>query len=165
MGFKDQLTAEQFREVYNGPFAAATYVATASGGGFDMVSELLSAGKFVGAQLKAGSEAGYGELVDALLADLRGMSKDEAKATDIRYEGKDPVALRAQAKQAVADAGASVAGIAGADGYKKWLLDIAGTVAATKTGGFLGIGAKSVVDEQEQAALDELAATLELSSQ
>jgi hypothetical protein len=165
MGIKDQLTAEQFRAVYNGPFAAATYVATASGGGFEMVSELLSAGKFVGEQLKASGEAGYGELVDGLLADLRGMSKDEAKAMTIQYEGKDPVALRAQAKQAVADASASVASMAGADGYKKWLLDIARTVAAAKTGGFLGIGAKSVVDEQEQAALGELAAALEISSQ
>jgi hypothetical protein len=42
MGIKDQLTEEQFKAIYNGPFAAAMYVATASGGGFEMVSELLS---------------------------------------------------------------------------------------------------------------------------
>jgi hypothetical protein len=165
MGIKDQLTADQFKAIYNGPFAVATYVSTASGGGFEMVSELLSAGKFVGAQLKSGSETGYGELVDGLLADLRVMPKDEAKAATIQYQSKDPVVLRAQAKQAVVEAGAAVAGMAGADGYKKWILDIAHTVAAAKTGGFLGIGAKSVVDEQEQAALDELAAALEPSAQ
>ena len=164
MGIKEQLTAEQFRAIYNGPFAAAAYAATASGGGFEMVSELLSASKFMGQQIKAGGEAGYGELVDGLLADLKGLSKDEAKATTIQYEGKDPAALRGQAKQAVADAASTVAGMEGADGYKRWILDIAKTVVATKTGGFLGIGAKSVVDEQEQAALDELAAMLEIAS-
>jgi hypothetical protein len=163
MGIKDQVTAEQFKAIYNGPFAAATYVATASGGGFEMVSELLSAGKFLSEQLKAGGESGYGELVDGLLADLRGMSKDEAKAATVGYESKDPAVLRAQAKGAVVEAGAAAAGLAGADGYRTWLLDIAGAVAAAKTGGFLGIGAKSVVDEQEQAALDELAAALEMS--
>jgi hypothetical protein len=165
MDIKDQLTAEQFKAIFNGPFAAAAFVSTASGGGFEMVSELLSAGKFVGAQLKSADESGYGELVDGLLTDLRTMPKEEAKAATIQYQGKDPIALRAQARQAVVEAGAVVAGMAGADGYKKWILDIARTVAATKTGGFLGIGAKSVVDEQEQAALDELAAALELSGQ
>jgi hypothetical protein len=163
VGLRNQLTAEQFRAVYNAPLAAATYVSTASGGGFEMVSELLSAGKFISEQLKAGGETGYGELVDGLLADLRGMSKDDAKAETVKYEGKDPAALRGQARQIVADAGAAVGGMPGADGFQRWILDIAGTVAAAKTGGFLGIGAKSVVDAQEQAALDELAAALAVS--
>jgi hypothetical protein len=163
VGLKDQLTAEAFRVVYNAPLAAATYVSTASGGGFEMVSELLSAGKFISEQLKTGGETGYGELVDGLLADLRGMSKDEAKAETARYESKDPAAVRGQARQIVADAGTAVAGMPGADGFKLWVMDIAHTVAATKTGGFLGIGARSVVDAQEQAALDELAAALAVS--
>jgi hypothetical protein len=42
--------------------------------------------------------------------------------------------------------------------------NIAGAVVATRTGGFLGIGACSVVNEQEPAALAELEATLEISS-
>ena len=33
-------------------------------------------------------------------------------------------------------------------------------VAETKTGGFLGMGGTSVIDEKEQAALDELAALM-----
>lgn len=163
MGVKDQLTAEQFKAIYNGPMAAAAYVSTASGGGFDMVSEMVSAGKFLSEQLKSGGESGYGELVDGLLTDLRGMSKEEAKAAAIKFEGKDPATVRGQAREIVADAGAAAAGMAGADGYKKWILDIAKTVAATKTGGFLGIGGKSEVDEHEQAALDELAAALEFN--
>jgi hypothetical protein len=93
------------------------------------------------------------------------MSKDDARAASLKVEGKEPDAVRAQVKEAVVEAGAAVTGMAGADGYKRWILDIARTVAAAKTGGFLGIGAKSVVDEQEQAALDELAAALELGGQ
>jgi hypothetical protein len=160
MGLKEQLTAEQFRAVYNAPLAAATYISTASGGGFEMVSELLGAGKFISEQLKAGGETGYGELVDGLLADLRGMSKEEAKAETVRYEGKDPATVRGQARQIVVDAAAAVNDMAGADGFKKWVLDLAQKVAEAKTGGFLGIGAKSVVDAQEQAALDDLASVL-----
>jgi hypothetical protein len=164
MGIKDQLSAEQFKVLCNAPFAAAAYAAVASGGGFEMVSELLNASKFMGQQIKAGGETGYGALVDGVLADMKSMSHDEVRALTIHYEGKDPAALRAQVKQVVADAGAIVAGMPDADGYKRWILDIGKTVVATKTGGFLGIGAKSVVDEQEQAALDELAAMLEMAS-
>jgi hypothetical protein len=164
MGLRDQLSAEQFRAVYNAPLAAATYVSTASGGGFDMVSELLTAGRFIGEQLKADGDTGYGEAVDGLLVDLRGMSKDEAKAETAKYESKDPTVLRGQARQIVADAGAAVSGMVGAEGFSRWILDIAQRVAATKTGGFLGIGARSVIDAQEQAAIDELAAALQTTS-
>jgi hypothetical protein len=37
-------------------------------------------------------------------------------------------------------------------------MDTARQAAETKTGGFLGIGSKSVTDEQEQAALNDIAA-------
>jgi hypothetical protein len=49
-------------------------------------------------------------------------------------------------------------------GYRRSILDIGKAVVATKTGGFLGFGAKSVVDEQQQATLDKLAAMLEMSA-
>ena len=46
--------------------------------------------------------------------------------------------------------------------YKRFILDVADTVAhAKKEGGVLGIGGKPVSDE-EQVALDEIASTLEL---
>jgi len=49
------------------------------------------------------------------------------------------------------------------DAYRKWLLYLAdATAKGSKEGGFLGIGAVRVSD-QEQAALDELAAALGVS--
>lgn len=68
--------------------------------------------------------------------------------------------MRAEMKQVVADGAAAAATLLEGDGYKKWILFIARKVAETRTGGFLGIGAKSVVDEKEQAALNELAAMM-----
>ena len=48
------------------------------------------------------------------------------------------------------------------DEYKKFIVDVADTVAhAKKEGGVLGIGGKPVSDE-EQTALDEIAQTLEV---
>jgi hypothetical protein len=160
MGIKDQITPEQWKLLFNAPVAASTYVAMASGGGFDMIKEIYTAGKFVQDLAQQAGGSGYGELVDDLLASMTGMSKEDAKANTIQYEAKDPAAIRASAKQVVADGIAVAATLPGADGYKRWILDMARQVAETKTGGFLGIGSKSVIDEKEQAALDELAAML-----
>lgn len=63
-------------------------------------------------------------------------------------------------KQIVADGAAVATTLPGKDGYARWVLDMARQVAATKTGGFLGISAKAVIDEQERAALNELAVIL-----
>jgi hypothetical protein len=101
--------------------------------------------------------SGYGELVDDLLAAIKGMSQADAKAETHKYEGKDLESIRSEARQVVADGVAIAANLSGADGYKRWILDMARKVAETKTGGFLGIGAKAVIDEREQAALDDLA--------
>jgi hypothetical protein len=53
-----------------------------------------------------------------------------------------------------------VAALPGAEGFSRWVIDTARTAALTKTGGHFGIGNKSVIDEKEQAALDELAALM-----
>lgn len=50
-------------------------------------------------------------------------------------------------KQIVADGAAVATTLPGKDGYARWVLDMTRQVAATKTGGFLGIGAKAVIDE------------------
>ncbi|MHB1317633.1 MAG: hypothetical protein ACYCYF_03335 [Anaerolineae bacterium] len=162
MSIKDGLSAEQWKVVFNAPSAAAMFVSTASGGAFEMIKEILNASSFMQELIKREGGSGYGELVDDLLATIKGMSTDEVKANAIRFEAKDPVAARAEVKQVVADGVAAVAAMPGAEGYKRWLLDVAREVAETKTGGFLGIGSKSVIDEQEQAALDELKAMMAL---
>jgi hypothetical protein len=156
MSIKDGLSAEQWKVVFNTPSAAAMFVSTASGGAFEMIKEIMTASQFMQELIKREGGSGYGELVDDLLATIKGMSTDEVKENAIRFEAKDPVGARAEVKQVVADGVAAVAALPGAEGFKRWVLDVAREVAETKTGGFLGIGSKSVIDEQEQAALDEL---------
>lgn len=158
MSIKDQLTPEQTKAVFSAPMAAALYVAAASGGAFELMKESLTASKFMAEQMQAGGPSGYGELVDEMLATIKGMSKDEMKTlTPMDETVKDMTAMRIRAKQAVVDGWAAVSALPGADGYAKWILALAKATAETKTGGHFGIGNKSVVDEQEQAALDELA--------
>jgi len=158
---KDQVSPEQWKVLLMAPAAAATYVSTASGGGgFEVVKEILTASKFAQGLASQAGGSGYGELVDDLLAAMKGMSLEEAKAQSIQYQAKDPAAMRAEAKQIVADGAAAAAALPGSEGYVRWILDMARAVAETKTGGFLGIGSKSVIDDKEQAALDELAAML-----
>lgn len=160
MSVKDQVSPEQWKLIFNAPVAASTYVSSASGGGLEMIKEVLTAGKFMQELAQKGSGSGYGELVDDLLAWMKGLSTQEAKEEAYQYAAKEPAAIRAEAKQLVADGVAAVSSLSGANGYKRWILDMAREVAETKTGGFLGIGSKSVIDEKEQAALDELAAML-----
>ena len=157
MGTKENLSSEQWKAFFNAPFAAATYVSTASGGGFEMLGEIINASKFMQKLAEQSSGSGYGELVDELLAVIKGLNKEEAKESAFQYQSKEPQALRAEAKQIVAEGAAVAATLLGGDGYKRWILDMAREVAATKSGGFLGIGSKSVIDEKEEEAIKELA--------
>lgn len=158
MSIKDQLTPEQWKAVYSAPAAASAFVAMASGGGFDMFKEIAAAGKFISQGAAAGGDAGYGALVAELLSLMKDMSRDEAKAAAVQYQGsKDPAAVRGQIKQTVADAWAAVKDMPDADGFARWIVDVARAAALAKTGGHFGIGNKSMIDEQEQAALDDLA--------
>jgi hypothetical protein len=160
MSIKDQVTPEQWKALLNAPGAASTYVSTASGGGFEVLSEIFSASKFAkDLALKTGG-SGYGELVDELLAAMKSMSFKDAEQNTFKYQSKDPAGMRAELKQFVADTLAVVKALPGADGYARWILDMVRKVAETKTGGFLGIGGKSVIDEKEQAAMNELAAMM-----
>jgi len=157
MSLKEQVSPEQWKLLYNAPTAAAMYVSTASGGGLEVIKEIFSATKFVQETAIKSTGSGYGKLVDDVLAVMKGMSFQDAKADVIQYQSKDPAGIRAEAKQIVTDAVAVAETMPEAVGFKRWILDMARKVAETKTGGVLGIGGTSVIDEQEQAALDELA--------
>ena len=157
MDLKQELSPEDFKLVFNAPLAGATYVAAASGGSFDMVKELTSASKFMAAEAQKGTESGYGELADNLLAAMRGMSHDNSKAMQIQYEkSQNPADMIKQIRQTVVDGWAVVAGLPGADGFARFVVDVAKAAALTKTGGHFGFGNTSEVDAQEQAALDDL---------
>jgi hypothetical protein len=157
MSIKDQVTPEQWKALLNAPGAASTYVSTASGGGFEVFNEVFTASKFAKELAMKAGGSGYGKLVDDLLAAMKSMSFEDAKANQIKYQSKDPAGMRAECKQFVADAVAIARALPNSEGYERWILDMVRKVAETKTGGFLGIGAKSVIDEKEKAALDELA--------
>lgn len=160
MTIKYQVGAEQWTTLINAPTAAATYVSTASGGGLEMIREILSASKFSAQLSSQEAGSGYGPLVDEVLAAMKGMSLDDARSNRIEYQSKDPAGIREELRSYVTNAVALANTLDGAEGYKRWIIDMAREVAETKTGGFLGIGAKSVIDEKEQAALDELRSLL-----
>ncbi len=162
MGIKEQLTPEQWKALINTPGAAATFVATASGGGLEVFKEVFSASKFTQEIAGKSSGSGYGSLVDDLIAAMKTMTFEEAKANAIQYQSQDSADIRAEMKRLVAEGVAVITDSPGADGFKKWLVDLAREVAETKTGGVLGIGGQAVIDEQEQAAIAELMGLLGL---
>jgi len=160
MGIREQVGEEKWKLLINSVGAASTFVATASGGGLEIFKEVFSASKFAQETAAKAGSSGYGSLVDNLLAAMKGMSLEDAKATAVKYESKTPAELRAEMKQIVANGAAVAATLPDGEGFKRWLVDMARKVAETKTGGVLGFGGQSVIDEKEQAALDELAAML-----
>ncbi len=160
MSLKEKVNAEQWKAIFSAPTAASTFVSTASGGGLEMIKESLSASKFIIEVAGKSGGSGYGSLVDDLLADLKSMKAKEAKENGVKYQAKDMESLRAEAKKIVAEGAAAVAELEGGDGFKRWIVDMARKVAETKTGGVLGIGGSAVIDEKEQAAIDELAELL-----
>jgi len=162
MSIKEKVTAEQWKTLFNAPSAASAYVSTASGGGLEMFKELFTASKFIAELTKQSGGSGYGELVDGFIDAIKGMNPKDAKAETIKYQSRDPEGIRAEAKKIAADGAAVASTLPGGDGYKRWILDMARKVAETKTGGFLGAGGTSVIDEKEQAALDELASIMGL---
>jgi hypothetical protein len=160
MSIKEQVSPEQWKALMNAPGAAAAYVSTASGGLMDMVQETFTASKFIQESISQAGQSSYGATVDELLSAMKAMTLNDAKANAHPYQSKDQTGLRAEAKQLVVDGYKAAATLPAADGYKRWILDMARKVAETKTGGILGFGGKSVIDDKEQAAIDELAALM-----
>ncbi len=160
MSIKEQISPEHWKALFNAPSAAATYVSTASGGGLEMFKEVLSASKFMQERASQSGGSGYGELVDDLLGTMKGMKTKEAREYAIKIKSRKIDKMREELKQILVDAAAVSSAMPGGDGFKRWLVDMARQVAETKTGGILGIGAKAVIDDKEQAALDDLAAIL-----
>lgn len=143
------------------PSAASTYVATASGSGLDVINETLTASMFSAKLSAQAGGSGYGELVDELLEAIKSISIREVSNYTIKYQSKDPAGMRAELKQFITDAITLSKNLAGYDGYKKWIVDMITEVAKTKTGGILGFGGESIIDDKEQAAIDELSALMD----
>jgi hypothetical protein len=146
---KADFNAEEWSTVVEGPLLAGLRVITAHRGG--TIRESLAMGQVY---KQARQRHGESELLDELVA--------------------SPPALDQQRVRAAGDVGAAVterlrgalgilqqkASPAEVDAYRNFVMDVAEAAAkAHKEGGFIGIGGKQVSDS-EQAALDEIEATL-----
>lgn len=160
MTIKEQFTIDQWKTLVNAPGAASTFVSTASGGAFEVFSEVFTASKFSAELARKEGGSGYGMLVDEILDDMKDMTVEEAKEYAVKYQSRDPQGIRDEIKQYIADTVALARTLPDYEGYKRFILEMIVKVAETKTGGILGFGGSSVVDDKERSALEEIAAIL-----
>jgi hypothetical protein len=164
MSLKEQVTPEQWVALFNAPSAASAYVTLAKGKGLEIFNEFFSADKFIKNEARNFKDRGYGKMTEDFIAAIKSMSPKEAKADAISYESKDLVSIRAQAKKIVEEGAAAVSSLPEGDGYKQWIFDLALKIAEAKTGGFFGIGERSVIDRYKHSALNELEEILAIKS-
>ncbi len=151
MPSKADFDAEEWSQVLAGPPAAGLRVAMAERGG--TIREAMSISR---AYKEARQEQGSSALLDAIVAEQPALNPAEFQG-----EADVPQALMQKLTEAVAILEAK-----GTDddvnAYKRFVIDLAQRVAsAKKEGGVLGIGGKEISDK-EQAALDEIASTLDV---
>jgi hypothetical protein len=158
MAGKADFTADEWSLLCKSPMLAAMVVVAASPSGpFGVIKEMIAMAKLVAETKAKGGEV----LVSAVVNEITTREGIEhAKPTEI--QGKSPDQARAyaldQLKQAAALLHQKAPGDATA--FTQWLQEVAQRVAsASKEGGFLGFGG-TLVSEQEQAALRDIAATL-----
>ncbi len=146
---KADFNAEEWSKVVEGPMLAGMRVITADRGG--TIRESLAMGQVYA---QARRQQGGSELLDELVASPPAMDPNRIRsAGDIGRasgEGLREAVRLLQEKASPEEV----------DAYKGFVRAVADAVArAHKEGGFLGVGAKEV-SAQEQAALDEIEATL-----
>jgi hypothetical protein len=148
MTSKSAFNAEEWAVVAEAPALAALRVVAADRGG--TVRESLSLARAYGEARKRGG----GGLLDEIVS-------TSPQLDPSRF--KNPDELGRQGSQRLREAVEIVERTATpeeVEEYRRFILDVADTVAhAHREGGFLGIGGKEVSDE-EQAVLDEIRATL-----
>jgi hypothetical protein len=146
---KADFNAEEWSIVAEGPLLAGMRVVTASGGG--KIRESLAMAK---TYAKAREQHGESELLDALVATPPSVDAERA-----RESGDLVRASSERLTQALEILGAKATPDE-IEAYKRFVLTMGEAAAnAHKEGGFLGAGGKRVSDE-EQAALDDIAATM-----
>jgi hypothetical protein len=151
MTTKAAFNAEEWSTIAEGPVLAGMRVITASRGG--TIRESLAMGQ---TYAKARQGHGDSELLDELVATPPSVDPERARAAgDIGRASSERLREALQILEGKATPEE-------VDAYKRFVLAVAEAAAnAHKEGGVLGVGGKQVSDE-EQAALDELAATLQL---
>jgi hypothetical protein len=146
---KADFNADEWSTLVEGPVLAGMRVITADRGG--TIRESLAMG-----QVYAQARKGHGEspLLDELVSSAPALDSERLRATgDVGAASIERLreALRILEQKASPEE---------VEAYKRFVVNVAEAAAkAHKEGGFIGIGGKQV-SESEQAALDEIAATL-----
>jgi hypothetical protein len=145
---KSAFNAEEWDRILEAPALAALRVIAADRGG--TIRESLSLGRAYAEARGSGDGGLLSEIVSsAPHVDPQGLK--DTSALPGRMHDSVREALRILEEKATPDE---------VEAYRQFVMKVADTVAhAHKEGGFLGIGGKEV-SEDEQAALDDLAATL-----
>lgn len=163
MSIKDDFTAEEWKTLLQAPMIAGMSIISADVG-------ITSVFKETAAMAKAITEnpvpAGAEDVVNALVADIQAMTANHEKIEPPEFTAKDPAGIQAEISaqlQDLASLADSKMTAEASTAYKEWVFSIAQTVAeAGKEGGFLGIGAVRVSD-QEKATLASLRTDLGLT--
>ena len=150
---KADFNAEEWSTLVEAPLLAGMKVIKAGRGG--TIRESLAMGQ---TYAKARQQHGESELLDDLVSSPPAMDPDRARAVgDIDSASGE----RLRAAVQVLEQKASPEEV---DAYKRFVLTLAEAAAnAHREGGFLGVGGQQV-SEGEQAALDDITATLQLPS-
>ena len=150
---KADFNAEEWATVAEAPVLAGMRLVAASRGG--TIRESLAVGKVYA---KARQEHGESDLLDELVAAPPSPDPGQLRSSgDIGQLSTDRLveALRILEEKASAEE---------VEAYRRFVIAVAQAAAsAHREGGFLGVGGKDVSDE-EQRALDDLAATLKPTS-
>jgi hypothetical protein len=146
---KAEFNAEEWSTVVEAPVLAGMRVVTADRGG--TIRESLAMGKVY---TQARQQQGESELLDELVSSPPAMDKERLRAAG------DLSRASAERLREAVELLEQKASPEETEAYKRFVVNVAEAAAkAHKEGGFIGIGGKQV-SESEQAALDEIAATL-----
>lgn len=147
---KADFNADEWATIAEGPLLAGMSVITAARGG--TIRESLAMGQ---TYAKARQQQGESDLLDDLVAAPPSADPERVRAAgDI---GRASSARLREALQLLEQKALPEE----VEAYKRFVMSLAEAAAkAHKEGGFMGVGGKQVSDE-EQAALDALAATLQ----
>ena len=152
MTTKADFNAEEWDIVAQAPLLAGMSVVAASRGG--TLRESMAMAK---TYAEARKQQGASELLDALVASPPAVDPSQLQQGD---DAAKVVTERLREAVRLMEQKATPEEV---EAYKRFILDVAEAAAkAHKEGGFLGIGGKEV-SEEEQRALDQVAATLTVS--
>jgi hypothetical protein len=147
---KADFNADEWQTVVEGPLLSGLRVVASDRGG--TIRESLAIGEVY---KHAREQRGGGELIDELVSSAPALDQERVKQS-----GDIAAASGERLREALALL-RQKASSEEVDAYRNFVMDVAEAAAkAHKEGGFIGIGGKQVSD-QEQAALNEIQATLD----